>query len=85
MNAKQAIERLQLHKEWGFAEDTIDAINVAIDALEKGVAKKPENLDSAYIPELMADRIYGECPTCGEIVVETGKRCIECGQVLNWD
>ncbi len=35
MTEKEAIERLELHKEWGFVAETMQAIDMAISSLEE--------------------------------------------------
>ena len=52
---------------------TTEVLDVAIQALEKQIQKKP------------IDRcIYKECPTCGNVEIEFCKHCPDCGQKLDW-
>lgn len=69
-------------------EDSIIPLTLADEikeAIEKQIPKKPINVDSMYIPELMADRVYGECHKCGKYVSEIAKYCCECGQATDWE
>ena len=40
MTEQEAIAKLKQHLEWGFSEETSQAIQMAIDALETRVEKK---------------------------------------------
>lgn len=54
---------------------------LAIEALEKQIPKKPINQSEEY------DRTYGNCPCCGEMVVDYPddfRVCSNCGQVIDW-
>ena len=56
---------------WGSSFE--NAYRMAIQALEKQIQKKP------------IDRcIYKECPTCGNVEIESCKHCPDCGQKLDW-
>lgn len=64
--------------DWGRYTITL---NVAIEALEKQIPKKPLNQSDEY------DRTYGNCPCCGEMVVDYPddfRVCSNCGQRLDW-
>ena len=68
--------------------DGIEAIQIAIQALEKQIPKKPimkqyfENLEEEYLC----------CPTCGEILTDRIPadnktfyfHCMNCGQKFDW-
>lgn len=56
------------------------AIDEAIDALEKQIAKKPIKVDSG-VNDYPFDY---ECPNCRKNVEEDEHHC-ECGQKLDWD
>lgn len=57
MNNKQAIDRLVKHLEWGWSEETVDAIGMGIHALKETqwipvserLPKKPERGENGYI------------------------------------
>ena len=65
-------------------EELLEAIGVAVQALEKQVPKKAKN---------SGERIPFEwyCPTCGELLCDDGykdtdiKYCDQCGQALDWE
>ena len=53
MTEQDAIERINLHKEWGFSHDTMIALDMAINALEENYKLKETLLRKAvYINEL---------------------------------
>ena len=84
MNNQQAIDRLVKHLEWGWSEETVEAIKMGIHALEetKWIPVKPIILD-----ELNGDIDY-ECPLCGKQVMSDAESrnnyCGECGCKFDW-
>lgn len=84
MNNQQAIDRLVKHLEWGWTEETVEAIKMGIHALEenKWIPVKPIILD-----ELNGDIDY-ECPLCGKQVMSDAESrsnyCGECGCKFDW-
>lgn len=56
----------------------INALNIAISALEKQIPKKLKN-------QVICDGevVAGSCPTCGERLYG-GMFCHECGQCIDW-
>lgn len=59
----------------------LTAYDMAIEAIEKQIPKKPINQSEEY------DRTYGNCPCCGEMVVDYPddfRVCSNCGQAINW-
>lgn len=75
MEMQKAIEKMKKHKEWGFVDDTPDAIELAITSMEKQIPMK--------IKEIHVDEYY--CPSCGaELNCNDAKvqdkYCSECGQ-----
>ena len=85
MTPKEAIEYLNIMK-LSTEDDSVGEIkkevcDMAIDALEKQIEKKPLNQSEEY------DRTYGNCPCCGEMVVDYPddfRVCSNCGQRLDW-
>ena len=73
----------------GNAGEHIESIDIAINALEKQIAKKPRKTDS-YRGVLK--RVYAYvCPTCGNACLEKYMNerqntmfCWNCGQKLDW-
>ena len=76
MKIEEAIQRLETHKEYisPHGRFTEEAIDMAIDALEKQIPKKFELVDG-YIPV---------CPVCGEEIWDM-EWCNSCGQRLDDD
>lgn len=99
MTVSEAIEKLKnmrlfmqitdKNSKHKFAEDDYKANEMAIQALEKQIPKKPRKTDS-YRGVLK--RVYAYvCPTCGNACLEKymNKRqntmfCWNCGQKLDW-
>lgn len=85
MTPKEAIEYLNIMK-LSTEDDSVGEIkkevcDMAIEALEKQIPKKPINQSEEY------DRTYGNCPCCGEMVVDYPddfRVCSNCGQRLDW-
>lgn len=61
--------------------DLIMALNMAIEALEKQIPKKPKGKDDNF------DMSYGICPNCNNIVDDwnDNRFCNECGQAISWE
>ena len=84
MNNQQAIDRLVKHLEWGWTEETVEAIEMGIHALKETqwIPVKPIILD-----ELNGDIDY-ECPLCGKQVMSDAESrsnyCGECGCKFDW-
>lgn len=84
MNNQQAIDRLVKHLEWGWTEETVEAIKMGIHALKETqwIPVKPIILD-----ELNGDIDY-ECPLCGKQVMSDAESrsnyCGECGCKFDW-
>lgn len=74
MKIEEAIQRLETHKEYisPHGRFTKEAIDMAIEALEKQIPKKFKLIDN-YIPI---------CPVCGEAIWAM-KWCTDCGQRLD--
>lgn len=54
------------------------ALNTAVEALERDIAKAPLNIQG--------NPVYGECPSCGKTVLRylDSNGCRQCLQRLNW-
>lgn len=57
------------------------ALNMAIEALEKQIPKKPKGKDDNF------GISYGICPNCDNIVDDWNDNCFcnECGQAIDWE
>lgn len=97
MNVREAIIRIEEHnrihsvKEYPFAIKITEALNMAVEALEKQVPKKPTKLVSKLLIE---EGWTYKCPTCGCAcgenkyhleVTQDEFYCTQCGQALDWE
>ena len=73
MDAKRAIE--EISKFHGFSKDGNEACDMAIEALEKQIAKKPNQNEHYYA-----------CPSCGVVrsIRQKHDYCQKCGQEFDW-
>ena len=80
---ENAIATLETMKKQ-FLGETRNVIDVAINALEKQIPKKPENKKYSFYPHsnLLKSK-YGECPVCKTIQADD-EYCANCGQKLDW-
>lgn len=83
---KECKKLLDFHgnKQWnsGILRRKIEALDIAIEALEKQLPKKP--IDKSCVKD--NDTIYGYigmCPSCNDIVDDSMIVC-DCTQVLDW-
>ncbi len=83
---KECKKLLDFHgnKQWnsGILRRKIEALDIAIEALEKQLPKKP--IDKSCVKD--NDTIYGYvgiCPSCNGIVDDSMIVC-DCTQVLDW-
>ena len=86
MTEIEAIEELHKIRPRGgiIPQKRAEAIDVAIQALEKQIPKKPINKKYSFYPHsTLLKSKYGECPTCKTIQVDD-KYCANCGQKLDW-
>ena len=80
---------LQIQLENKALPDGIEAIQIAIQALEKQIPKKPRKTD---LYRGVLKRVYAYvCPTCGNTCLEKYMNerqntmfCWDCGQKLDW-
>lgn len=90
MTESEAIEAIQFDLKIGgeiHSKVLRDAVDVAIQALEKQIQKKPIPIDyGKYIDVIDNARFLRGaywCPNCKH-VVKTGSFCSDCGQKLDW-
>ncbi len=88
--AKAILERdLNCLKQNKALPDSIESMEIAINALEKQIAKKP--IMKPYFEDMEEE--YLCCPTCGEILTDRIPfynedfyfHCLDCGQKFNWE
>lgn len=94
MTPKEAIEYLNIMK-LSTEDDSVGEIkkevcDIAIEALEKQVPKKPLNVQDCYIPETYDyDYSVANCPNCrGAFSFDEYHRplyCDKCGQKLSFE
>lgn len=97
MDVKEAIKRIEEHnkihavKEYPFAIKITEALDMAVEALEKQIPKKPKKLTYKL---LLDDGWIYECPACGcacgenkyhSDVTKDDVYCTQCGQMLDWE
>lgn len=87
MTEQEAILRLRdhfaIHDDGRPTPFLNKAVSMAINALEKQIAKKSNKIERkrdeyGFIYQL------GECPLCGKVVSDD-RQCCDCGQRLNWE
>jgi len=93
MTEQEAVERLELYKNFDFSKGSKEAMQLAIKALEKQVAKKPICKGMPYSEEVGFNEEW-HCPTCGAYIgyctegmsePEQMEYCNECGQHIAKD
>ena len=91
MEVKEAIRRIRDHKQIHFANEPrailiTEALNTAVEALEKQVPKTPIIWENKcyYSPTPNDDWGY-ECPCCGNQEIDYPEHHCTCGQALDWD
>ena len=90
MEASESIKELHKIRPRGgiIPQKRAEALDVAIQALEKEIAKKP--IMKQYFEDLEDE--YLCCPTCGEILTDRIPadnktfyfHCMNCGQKFDW-
>ena len=76
----EVCEECPLYGETGTDHCYEDALDIAINALEKQITKKPT--DVRYFGE--AGYYIGLCPVCGQGNNSDYPYCGDCGQKLDW-
>ena len=97
MEVKEAIERIKNHTEihaarqFSFAMKITEALNMAVEALEKQIPKKPNLKNATDYEGNIIDGVY-ICSECGRTICyeiegnfkENYPYC-NCGQALDWE
>lgn len=90
MDIKEAIAHAKEQKEI-FGGTHKEFLNIAIEALEKQIPKKVNEIYKAeHIEDIEAygeNALFGYCPMCDELQcsVWNANTCGDCGQALNWE
>lgn len=85
MEEREAIKEFQQNIDMPFGSNiSREASKLAIQALEKQIAKKAKVKKYSFYPHstLIKSR-YGKCPNCGTVQVDD-RYCANCGQKLDW-
>lgn len=61
----------------------VEHCNIAIEALEKQLPKKPIEVNDTYTPKIGEFRV-GTCPNCLVEVSDRFNVCLDCGQKIDW-
>ena len=91
MTNKEAIETINIamaEVEWDYPMDYTVAFEMAIDALEKQVQKKPIKTKIATLnksPEAISWESIHCCPICESNLVSQYKYCPQCGLEIDWE
>lgn len=60
-----------------------ESYDIAIEALEKQLPKKPIEIKETYTSKIGEFRV-AKCPNCGKEVSDRFNVCLECRQNLDW-
>ena len=91
MTNKEAIETINIamaEVEWDYPMDYTVAFEMAVDALEKQVQKKPIKTKIATLnksPEAISWESIHCCSRCESNLDSQYKYCPQCGQEIDWE
>lgn len=89
MKESEAIRELHKIRPRGgiIPQKRAEALDVAIQALEKQIQKKPTPIDYEKYIDVIDNAIFLRgaywCPNCKH-VIKSGSFCSDCGQKLDW-
>lgn len=72
--AKNKLEEMRVEFDYTLHDEAVNAIDVALEALEMQISKKPITKEPAYFL----------CPTCKRSVQINVDFCDKCGQKIDW-
>lgn len=78
--AKEIFETLEVQVPLGCSRDFQVVRELAIEALEKQIPKKPVDYEECGVERYKT----GRCSCCGEFVIQHYKHCPKCGQIIDW-
>ena len=91
MTNKEAIETINIamaEVEWDYPMDYTVAFEMAIDAIEKHIPKKPIKTKIATLnksPEAISWEAIHCCPRCKSNLAPQYKYCPQCGLEIDWE
>ena len=74
------LKRVHPFYDW---EEMREIRDIAIEALEKQLPKKPIEIKETYTSKIGEFRV-AKCPNCGKEVSDRFNVCLECRQNLDW-
>ncbi len=82
-------EAIKMLKEFAIVDaiqEDYDVIDMAIEALEKQIPKKPNDISTyeGWVVKSEEGYFFGTCPFCKSHVIIEQKTC-DCGQKLDWE
>ena len=84
----EAIEVIEKNRPTSGYTMLNEALDIAINALEKQIPKKPTPIDYEKYMDIVKNALFLKgaywCPNCNH-VVKCGTYCSDCGQKLDWD
>lgn len=88
MKPEEALKELSYDDTAYGGKCTYEVRKAAIDALEKQIPRKVNNLSEMYFDFGVGKKIkvgaYGNCPNCNYNIDIVSKYCTRCGQKLDW-
>ena len=90
MKPEEAIKTINIaaaEVEWDYPMDYTVAFEMAIDALEKHIPKKPTKTKIVTLnksPEAISGESINCCPRCKSNLVSQYKYCPQCGLEIDW-
>lgn len=80
---REAIETIKSNYPTSGYYMLCEALDIAIEALEKQLPKKPIEIKETYTSKIGEFRV-AKCPNCGKEVSDRFNVCLECRQNLDW-
>lgn len=80
---REAIETIKSNYPTSGYYMLCEALDIAIEALEKQLSKKPIEIKETYTSKIGEFRV-AKCPNCGKEVSDRFNVCLECRQNLDW-
>ena len=88
IEAKEIVRKEKAYMDSHAGRAQSEAFQMAINALEKQIPKKPIAIDYEKYMDTVKNALFLKgaywCPNCNH-VVKCGTYCSDCGQKLDWD